>query len=43
MDLDRDVVAGITGEVISSPGWWYDSTQGANGASYGDPSNNWGW
>tara|TARA_B100001142_G_scaffold327027_1_gene383725 strand:- start:3828 stop:7907 length:4080 start_codon:yes stop_codon:yes gene_type:complete len=38
-----DVVAGITGEVISSPGWWYDSTQGANGASLdGDPSNNWG-
>jgi len=38
-----DVVAGITGELISPSGWWYDSTQGANGASLdGDPSNNWG-
>jgi len=38
-----DVVAGITGELISSSGWWYDSTQGSGGASLdGDPSNNWG-
>jgi len=36
-----DVVAGITGELISSPGWWFDAGSGG-GTLDGDPSDNWG-
>ncbi|RPG60567.1 MAG: hypothetical protein CBD51_000720 [Flavobacteriales bacterium TMED191] len=36
-----DVVAGITGELISPPGWWFDS-DGGGGDLDGDPSDNWG-
>ena len=36
-----DVVAGVTGELISSPGWWFDAPSGG-GELNGDPSDNWG-
>ena len=36
-----DVVAGITGELISGPGWFFDADSGG-GALDGDPTDNWG-
>ena len=36
-----NVVAGITGEFISPPGWWFDANSGG-GFLNGDPSDNWG-
>ena len=36
-----DVVAGITGELISSPGWWFDADSGGGNLD-GDPADNWG-
>jgi gliding motility-associated-like protein len=36
-----DVVAGITGELISGPGWFFDAGSGG-GTLDGDPTDNWG-
>jgi len=36
-----DVVTGITDELVTSPGWWFDANSGG-GALNGDPSDNWG-